>query len=219
MITIHREGKGSIIIVLALFALISIILFGLWGLNFFSIAIFVILLIFLSLVIYFFRDPHRSLSPSSSDQILSSADGKVVIIKEVYEEEFLKCNAIQVSVFMSVFNVHINYYPIDGKVIYFKDHPGNYLVAWHPKSSVKNERTTIVLERENGEKILIRQIAGYLARRIVCYAQEGVQAIKGEQMGFIKFGSRVDFFLPLNAEILVKKGDIVKACESVIAKL
>ena len=219
MITIHKEGKGSILAAILVFAVLTA--FFLWGLgvNFFTLIVCALLLIFLCCVIYFFRDPHREAVSCNPNEILSSADGKVVIIKEVEEDEFLKCRTVQVSVFMSLFNVHVNYYPSDGKILYVKDHQGNYLVAWHPKSSVKNERTSIAIEHPCGAKILVRQIAGYVARRIVCYAEEGSKVSKGEQLGFIKFGSRVDFFLPLGSEILVKKGDKVKACRTVIAKL
>lgn len=219
MITLHKEGKGSVALASAVFAVIVAALLLCFGVNVYTIVPCFLLLVLLCCVLYFFRDPHRDAIISNPNELLSSADGKVVIIKEVEEDEFLKCRAVQVSVFMSVFNVHVNYYPSDGKVIYVKDHPGDYLVAWHPKSSVKNERTSIVLEHASGAKILVRQIAGYVARRIVCYAQEGSQVAKGEQLGFIKFGSRVDFFLPLDSEILVKKGDKVKACRTVIAKL
>ncbi len=219
MITIHKEGKRSIVVAAISFAIFALVLFWIFGINIYTAVLCVALLVLLCFVFYFFRDPHRDTAFSESNDILSSADGKVVIIKEVEEDEYLKCKTLQVSVFMSVFNVHINYYPTDGKVIYFKDHPGDYLVAWHPKSSFKNERTSVVIQKESGEKILVRQIAGYVARRIVCYAKEGTQAVKGEQLGFIKFGSRVDFFLPLNSQILVKKGDKVKACQTVIARL
>lgn len=219
MITLHKEGKGSVALASVIFAVIVALLLLCFGIKVYTVVPCLLLLILLCCILYFFRDPHRDAISCNANELLSSADGKVVIIKEVEEDEFLKCRAVQVSVFMSLFNVHVNYYPSDGKVIYSKDHPGNYLVAWHPKSSVKNERTSIAIEHPNGSKFLIRQIAGYVARRIVCYAEEGSQVSKGEQLGFIKFGSRVDFFLPLGSEILVKKGDKVKACRTVIAKL
>ena len=151
--------------------------------------------------------------------VVAAADGKIVIIKEVEENEFLKCKCTQVSIFMSVWNVHVNYYPVSGKLLYSKHHQGKYLVAFHPKSSEKNERTSIAVETQSGKKILFRQIAGYIARRIVCYANAGDSAIQCEQVGFIKFGSRIDLFLPLDADIQVKVGDKVRACETIIAKL
>ena len=219
MIHLHKEGRGSVILALLIAVLLS--LFSLWffGVNLITILFSLVILVLLCGVVYFFRDPNRECVESASTDVLSSADGKVVIIKEVEEDEYLKCKVIQVSVFMSIFNVHVNYYPIDGKVVYFKDHPGDYLVAWHPKSSIKNERTSVVIESGSGRKILVRQIAGYVARRIVCYAKEGESIAKGDEMGFIKFGSRVDFFLPIDSKIVVKEGDRVRACTSVIAQL
>jgi len=169
------------------------------------------------LVVRFFRFPDRI--PDINDNVvLAPADGKIVIVKEVYEGEFLKQNCLQVSVFMSVFNVHINWFPVKGIVKYYKYHPGRYLVAMHPKSSEKNERTTIVVENERGV-VLFRQIAGYLARRIVCYAKESIAVEQGDQAGFIKFGSRVDIFLPLDARVQVTKGQKVTGTQTIIATL
>ena len=166
----------------------------------------------------FFRSPNRKTN-LDADSVLASADGTIVIIDEVYEGEYLKEKCIQVSIFMSIFNVHVNWFPISGIVEYFKYHPGKYLVAWHPKSSEKNERTTIVVRHESGHKVLFRQIAGYVARRIVCYAKVGNQVEQGAQTGFIKFGSRIDLFLPLGSEILVEKGDKIKGKQTIIAEL
>ncbi|MDP3452014.1 MAG: phosphatidylserine decarboxylase family protein, partial [Bacteroidales bacterium] len=165
----------------------------------------------------FFREPSREFTDDDS-VVMAPADGTIVQVKEVYEGEYLKCECIQVSIFMSVFNVHVNWFPIRGIVEYFKYHPGNYLVAMHPKSSEKNERTSVVINRF-GLKILMRQIAGLLARRIVCYAKEGTEVVQGDQVGFIKFGSRVDLFLPLDCRVQVTKGQRVKGCETIIAKL
>ena len=151
--------------------------------------------------------------------ITSSADGKVVIIKKVYEPEYLKREALQVSVFMSFFNVHVNFYPSSGKITYYKYHPGKYLLAFKPKASEENERTSIAMLCKCGSEILFRQIAGTFARRIVCYAKVGEDVIGGDQCGLIKFGSRVDIFLPVDAEVCVQIGDKVKACETVIARL
>ncbi|MDR3350523.1 MAG: phosphatidylserine decarboxylase family protein [Prevotellaceae bacterium] len=168
-------------------------------------------------VCYFFRVPLRA--PAAADgAVLAAADGRVVIVEEVYEAEYLKARCMQVSVFMSLFNIHANYFPVGGRVDYFRYHPGAYLVAWHPKSSEKNERTTVVVNH-HGVPVLFRQIAGLLARRIVCHAKEGAAVRQGDEAGFIKFGSRVDIFLPLGAEIKVREGDRVRATQTVIANL
>jgi len=169
-------------------------------------------------LIYFFRDPRRVISLREKS-VLAPADGKIVAIQQVYEDEYLQDSRIQISVFMSPFNVHVNRSPISGMVKFFKYHPGKYLVAWHPKSSTKNERTTIVLENERGTQVLFRQIAGFLARRIKFYPREGEQIQQGSECGFIKFGSRVDVFLPLNAQIKVRLGDKVKGGDSVLSEL
>ncbi len=175
-----------------------------------SIALFVI-------VLQFFRNPLRS-TQSTANQIIAPADGKVVVIEEVEETEYFKDKRIQVSIFMSPFNVHVNRYPIGGDVDYAKYHPGKYLVAWHPKSSTENERTTIVV-KNNGKAVLFRQIAGALARRIVMYSKTGDKAIAGGEMGFIKFGSRVDLFLPLGTKINVSMQEVVRGGETIIADL
>jgi phosphatidylserine decarboxylase len=151
--------------------------------------------------------------------VLCPADGKVVVIEETEEPEFLKDKRIQVSVFMSPVNVHVNRNPISGVVKYFKYHPGKYLVAWHPKSSTENERTTVVTENKVGQQVLFRQIAGALARRIVWYVKEGDKVEQGEQFGFIKFGSRVDVFLPLGSKINVEIGEVVKGGTTILAEL
>ena len=151
--------------------------------------------------------------------MVAPVDGKVVMIKEVDENEFLKEKAIQVSIFMSPLNVHICRYPVTGNVVYQKYHPGKFLLAWNEKSSTDNERTTLAVETLNHQKVVFRQIAGFLARRIVCYAKAGDQAKAGHELGFIKFGSRMDIFLPLDAEISCKIGDITKGGLDVIAKL
>ena len=216
---IHKEGRISVLLKFFFFAAFICALFLLVGMSILTIG-FSILLFFLFLFIaYFFRDPKRKIISCSANELLASADGKVVIVKEVEENEYLHSKAIQVSVFMSLFNVHVNYYPVAGRIVYYKYHPGDYLVAWHPKSSEKNERTTVVVETESGKKVLFRQVAGYIARRIVCYAKEGETVAAGQQLGFIKFGSRVDFFLPVDSEVLVKVGDKVSACRTVVARL
>jgi len=214
---IHREGKNIILITALILLIINAIVF--WCCNV-GIAFYIVAgasLIHFLFTCRFFRVPTR-VPVMGTDLVVSSADGKVVIVEEVFESEYLKTRCMQVSVFMSVFNVHANYFPITGVVEYYKYHPGKYMVAWHPKSSEKNERTTIVVN-DTKNKVLFRQIAGLLARRIVCYAMEGNAAVQGTEVGFIKFGSRVDLFLPLNAEIKVKVGDKVKATQTIIAQL
>ena len=182
-----------------------------------SSTLFVSLIIFI-LVAQFFRVPKRTLA-AGPDELISPADGKVVTIEEIYESEYLDCKAIQISVFMSPINVHVNFNPISGVVKYFKYHEGLFLVAWHPKSSTDNERTTVVTEDSKGRKVLFRQIAGAVARRICWYVKEGDKVDQGKEFGFIKFGSRVDIMVPLESEIKVKIGDKVKGVETVLAKL
>ena len=173
---------------------------------------------FFLLILQFFRNPKRN-TPLSLDHIISSVDGKVVVIEEVEEKEYFKDKRRMVSVFMSPLNVHVTRYPISGKVVYSKYHPGKYLVAWHPKASEENERTTIVIESERFGKIMYRQIAGALAKRIVNYAKEGNIVVQGADAGFIKFGSRVDIYLPLSAKIKVTLGQKVKGGIDVIAEI
>ena len=170
------------------------------------------------LVVQFFRIPTRLLTTGES-QVIAPADGKVVVIEETEEGEYFKDRRRQISIFMSPLNVHVNRNPVTGTVRYFKYFPGKYLVAWHPKSSTENERTTVVVEVANGAQILFRQIAGAVARRIIWYVKEGQAVKQGEEFGFIKFGSRVDVFLPLDAKINVKIGDITKGGVTVIAEL
>lgn len=214
---IHKEGY--IIILITLLIIIVLII----GVHFLAPSnklmqnlIYIISGLIFLLIVQFFRNPDRSIIPNEN-LIVAPADGKVVVIKEVEEPEFFKGKRKQVSIFMSPLNVHVNWYPISGRIKYFKYHPGDYLVAWHPKSSILNERTTIVVENNNQKKVLIRQIAGAVARRIVCYSEEDKNIIQGDQLGFIKFGSRVDLFLPLDSEIKVNLEQSVVGCETVIA--
>lgn len=217
--TIHKEGYTSIALtVLFIFVINAIAHYYMpetswlkWPLYIFSALLFLI-------VLQFFRSPRR-LTNINDQHVICPADGKVVVIEEAEETEYLKDKRIQISIFMSPINVHVNRNPITGIVKYFKYHPGKYLVAWHPKSSTDNERTTIVVENEQGTPVLFRQIAGALARRIVWYIKEGSQVKQGEQFGFIKFGSRIDVYLPLDAEVNVKLGDVVKGGITVIADL
>ena len=174
---------------------------------------------FLTIVIVqFFRDPSRTFT-TGENFIIAPADGKVVVIEETNENEYFKDKRLQVSIFMSPINVHINRYPIAGTVSFFKYHPGKFLAAWEPKSSTDNERTTVVVKHKKGTEILFRQIAGALARRIVWYCKEGDVAEQYGQMGFIKFGSRVDLFLPIGTKLNVKIGDVVKGSQTVLGEI
>lgn len=204
---LHREGTSILIGCLVLFTLITIAL-G-YSIPPYGFLIALPLWILFGFVIWFFRNPERA-TDSTSNCIIAPVDGKVVVLEEVYEPEFLKEKCIQLSIFMTPLNVHVTRYPVNGNVIFSKYHPGKFLVAFHPKSSELNERTTVVVETPNQTKVLFRQIAGAVARRIVNYAHENDQAVAGQEYGFIKFGSRVDIFLPLGTQINVKVGDITK---------
>ena len=212
----HREGHR--IIIAAFFFTISVIISS--DILIDSENLKIILqsgfLIFYSLILWFFRNPKRKII-IDDNRILSPADGKVVNIEQVKENEFFKDERIQISIFLSITNIHVTRFPISGKVIYNKYNPGKYLVAWHPKSSEKNERTSVVIRNNNFGDILYRQIAGAVARRIVNYAKTDLEVNQGEDSGFIKFGSRVDVFLPLNSNISIKKGQRVKGGISVIS--
>jgi phosphatidylserine decarboxylase len=213
----HKEGYTSLIIVI----ITGIVL--IWFSNFFGNKLLIYLSYIISLfliivVIQFFRNPIRILK-LDENSIISPADGKVVVIENVFEPEYLKTNCIQISIFMSPTNVHINRNPVSGIVSFFKYHPGKFLVAWHPKSSTENERTTIAIKTAKGEEILMRQIAGALARRIVWYCKENDVVNQTNEFGFIKFGSRVDLYLPLTSKINVQLNQIVKGGISELAFL
>ena len=210
----HKEGLNIILSTFVITAILIIALDYIEVKNALSIKIF--LIIMLGLVLQFFRNPKITVN-KHENYILSAVDGKVVIIEEVFEPEFFKEKKLQVSIFMSPLNVHVTRYPMSGDIIFSKYHPGTYLVAWHPKSSTKNERTTIVLQNKVFGKILYRQIAGALARRIVNYAKVGDLAEQGKDAGFIKFGSRVDLFLPIGTKVNVKLNQKVKGGITVIA--
>jgi phosphatidylserine decarboxylase len=217
--TIHREGR------ILLFVLL-LVLFGLnWAILYFfpysalvQNSVILASVIFYLLILQFFRNPIFSISKDEK-QVLAPADGKVVVIEETEETEYLNGKRKQISIFMSPVNVHVNRMPVGGIISFFRYHPGKYLVAWHPKSSTENERTTVVVKTKNGVEILFRQIAGALARRIKCYVKEGQALDQGEEFGFIKFGSRADIFLPLDAKVTCKIGDITKGGRTVIAEL
>ncbi|ADY53480.1 phosphatidylserine decarboxylase related protein [Pseudopedobacter saltans DSM 12145] len=217
--TIHKEGYTSIaLIILFIFITNALISYYIPQVTWFIWLWYLISVFLFITVLQFFRHPKRNWTVSNGD-VICPADGKIVVIEETEETEFLKDRRIQVSVFMSPINVHVNRNPISGIVKYFKYHPGKYLVAWDPKSSTDNERTTIVVENENGTPILFRQIAGALARRIVWYVKEGDKVEQSKEFGFIKFGSRVDLFLPLDAKINVNLGDVVKGGITKVASL
>ena len=212
----HKEGHKIILLAFITVVIITLLL------DYFSIThktyIQIFLIIQLIIVLQFFRNPKR-ITNFGDNNIVSPVDGKVVVIEEVFEPEYFKEKRIQVSIFMSPINVHVTRYPIGGQVTYSKYHPGKYLVAWHPKSSTENERTSIVIKNESCGEILYRQIAGALAKRIVNYAKESSYVNQGDDAGFIKFGSRVDLFLPLDTKINVTLNQKVKGAEDIIAKV
>jgi phosphatidylserine decarboxylase len=214
----HKEGHKIIFITLVFvvgsFFLIDEFITDEW----FRKGLMIIILVFFILILQFFRNPKRN-TPINENNVLSPVDGKVVVIEEVEESEFFKDKRIQVSVFMSPLNVHVTRHPVSGSVSYSKYHPGKYLVAWHPKASEENERTTVVVENNSTGPILYRQIAGALARRIVNYAKINTAVKQGSDSGFIKFGSRVDVFLPLNSEIKVTLNQKVRGGETIIAEM
>lgn len=214
---IHREGYKLITGFFLLLALLNAVVIYFGPPSWLIYILLLLSLGFWILIIQFFRNPKRN-TPKNPNHIIAPADGKVVVIEETEEPEYFKDKRKQISIFMSPLNVHINRFPVGGKVQYVKYHPGLYLVAWHPKSSTENERTTIVVKTDNGQEVLFRQIAGAVARRIKYYCKEGDHAEQGGEMGFIKFGSRVDIFLPLTAKVNTKLNDFVKGGETVIAE-
>jgi len=217
--TIHREGRSLLFVLLIVLFVLNWAVFYSFPLN--ALAQNSALLasvIFYLLILQFFRNPIFSITKDDKT-VIAPADGKVVVIEEADETEYLKGRRKQVSIFMSPVNVHVNRMPVGGTISYYRYHAGKYLVAWHPKSSTENERTTVAVKMKNGPEVLFRQIAGALARRIKCYVKEGQVLEQGDEFGFIKFGSRVDIFLPLDAKITVKIGDVTKGGRTVIAEL
>ena len=207
-VKIHREGTSILILFLAALLVINV---PLWifvrGYLWIPVLVTVASVVFYLLVVNFFRSPRRHFDGNQKNAVVASADGKVVALEEVYEPEYLKCNCIQLSVFMSPTNVHANWFPVNGEVIYAKHHPGRFMAAYLPKSSVENERSTVVIRTPEGQLVLMRQVAGAMARRIVTYAEPGTEASVEDHMGFIKFGSRVDLYLPLSTSIYVSIGE------------
>lgn len=217
--TIHKEGRTILIILTIILSILNVVVFYLTpDSQLIRNAVLAASIIFFLLILQFFRNPRIRISQNDKS-ILAPADGKVVAIEETEETEHLNERCRQISIFMSPVNVHVNRMPAGGKISYFRYHPGKYLVAWHPKSSTENERTTVVVTTPNNVRILFRQIAGALARRIKWYIKEGQEIAQGEEFGFIKFGSRVDVFLPLNATVTVRIGDKTKGGLTVIAEL
>lgn len=223
----HKEGKLIIQVTLTLAAILLSFTYPLGRifpgipeniLPFIKYFLYAVNLFFVIIILQFFRNPKRKTN-TSDKHIVAPVDGKVVVIEEVEENEYFKDKRIQVSIFMSPLNVHVTRYGLSGLVKYSKYHPGKFLVAWHPKASEENERTTIVVENKTFGPVLYRQIAGALAKRIVNYAKEGEQVVQGTDAGFIKFGSRVDIFLPLDAKINVSLDQKVKGAEAIIATL
>ena len=214
----HKEGFKIIIATFFITTLMALGAEYLIDLVYIKKGIQVLALVLLVVVLQFFRNPKRA-TPKNDKHIIAPVDGKVVVIEEVFEKEYFKDNRLQVSIFMSPINVHVTRYAISGKVIFSKYHPGKFLVAWHPKSSEENERTTVVLENKHVGQILYRQIAGALARRIVNYAEAGMEVTQGEDAGFIKFGSRVDLFFPVGTKINLELNQVVKGGIDCIAEI
>ena len=216
---IHKKGYGVISTVIIIAAIIVAAVFLLIPLKWLQIAIAAFCSVIVVWAFTFFRVPTNRTTTIEENAVVSAADGEVVVIEEVEETEYFHDKRIQVSIFMSAYNVHVNWFPMNGVVSYYKYHPGKKLFAINPKSSELNERNTLVVKDDQGREVLFRQIAGVMARRIICHVDKGATAKVGEEFGLIRFGSRVDFFLPLDAKVNVKIGDKVKGKISVIAKL
>lgn len=206
-VKIHREGLNILIALLFILLAINVPSYLFIRPIWIPFTFICISAIFYLLVVNFFRSPRRHFKGDMKDAVVASVDGTVVALEEVYEDEYLHKNVMQLSIFMTVFNVHANWFPVNGKVLYVRHHSGRFKAAYLPKSSTENERSTVVIKAENGQDILVRQIAGAVARRIVTYAEVGEDAHIDEHMGFIKFGSRVDIYLPLDAKIFVALGE------------
>lgn len=216
-VKIHREGTEILIAAAILLLIINI---PAWiFVRPFGLALSIVSAILYILLINFFRSPKRKFKGDTLNAVVASADGTVVALEETFEDEYLHRKVIQLSIFMTIFDVHANWFPVDGEVTYVKHHSGRFLSAYLPKSSTENERSTIVIKANNGQDILTRQVAGAMARRIVTYAEPGVEASIEDHMGFIKFGSRVDIYLPLDAEIMVKIGDKTTGGVTQVARL
>ena len=217
---LHEEGTKAILITLAIVVALGVLANWLWpSQTVWHYLLYAFLLIVLVLTIRFFRVPIWRETTLEEDAVLAPADGEIAANEEVMEDEYFHDKRRQISIFMSIYDVHINFFPFDGEVTYYKYHPGKFLVAFKPKSSTDNEHNTIILKDKKGREILVRQIAGFVARRIVCDLEPGDEAIAGEELGMIRFGSRVDVFLPLDADVQVKMGDRTTGKETVLARL
>jgi phosphatidylserine decarboxylase len=217
---IHEEGTKAILITFAIVAAIVILVNWLWpSQTVWHYILYAFVLLVLVMTVRFFRVPIWRKTTIVEDAVLAPADGEIAANEVVMEDEYFHEKRRQISIFMSIYNVHINFFPFDGEVTYYKYHPGKFLVAFKPKSSTDNEHNTIILKDKKGREILVRQIAGFVARRIVCDLQPGDEAVVGEELGMIRFGSRVDVFLPLDAEVNVKMGDKTYGKVTVLAKL
>ena len=217
---LHEEGTKAILITLAIVVALGVLTNWLWpSQTVWHYLLYAFLLIVLVLTIRFFRVPIWRKTTIEEDAVLAPADGVIAANEEVMEDEYFHDKRRQISIFMSIYDVHINFFPFDGEVTYYKYHPGKFLVAFKPKSSTDNEHNTIILKDKKGREILVRQIAGFVARRIVCDLEPGDEAIAGEELGMIRFGSRVDVFLPLDAEVKVKMGVRTVGKETVLARL
>lgn len=217
---IHEEGNKAIVINLLLWFVVLLVVNVLWPhQDWWHFVLYAVALAFCSLIIRFFRVPIMRQTTLLEDAVLSPADGEVVANEVVFEPEYFKAERRQISIFMSIYNVHINFFPFNGTVTFYQYHPGKFLLAFNPKSSADNEHNTIVLKDLKGREVLVRQIAGFVARRIVCDLEPGDEAAAGDELGMIRFGSRVDVFLPLDADVKAKIGDKVRGKETVLATL
>ena len=217
---LHEEGTVAILITLAIIAVVSFLVNWIWpSQTLWHYLLYAFEFVVLMLTIRFFRVPIWRKTTMEDDTVFSPADGTVAANEEVLEDEYFHDKRRQISIFMSIYDVHINFFPFNGEVTYYKYHPGKFLLAFNPKSSTDNEHNTIILKDTKGREVLVRQIAGFVARRIVCDLEPGDEAVVGEELGMIRFGSRVDVFLPLDAEIKVKIGDKTIGKETVLAQL
>lgn len=217
---IHEEGTKAILITVSIIAAIVLLINLVWPLQtVWHVLLYVFLLVTLVLTIRFFRVPIWRKTTIEEDAVLAPADGVIAANEEVMEDEYFHDKRRQISIFMSIYDVHVNFFPFDGEVTYYKYHPGKFLVAFKPKSSTDNEHNTIILKDKKGREILVRQIAGFVARRIVCDLEPGDVAVAGEELGMIRFGSRVDVFLPLDADVKVEMGNRTIGKETVLATL
>jgi phosphatidylserine decarboxylase len=214
---VHKEGRVTLLIVALLIVAMNYVAIKLTANIYVIYAIMAVSLLLYLFVMFFFRVVNRQII-NDSNAVIAPCDGKVVVIEQAFEDEYLKCETIKVSIFMSPLDVHMNWYPVNGKILYQKMHKGSHITAWAPKSSTHNERSSVVIETEKQSRIMVRQIAGAVARRVVCYASEGGYAEQNGHLGFIKFGSRVDLYLPTDAVVKVKLNEQVIGTQTVIAR-